>query len=245
MKLLGRLVELQRRHARADLARQQIHRAHEDLARARPSASISAGDFLMITGSERSSSRSVASVARMWSWTSVWLARAVEAPQQPALLVVVDQRLGLLVVRREPLLDRLGLVVLALRERLAALVADALVLGRVERPRGRRGRSEHWRRPDRRCDARSRRARRSAARRSAGGRSCSSSSSSASACADRCAGSRRAGSRRRPPPRPCRGSSRSRARRARGRRCPCTPWPPGPSSVSLLACSRSRSPVAM
>src|SRR3954464_4669860 len=42
------------------------------------------------------------------------VARPVEAPQQPALLVVVDERLGLLVVGRQALADRLGPIVLAL-----------------------------------------------------------------------------------------------------------------------------------
>src|SRR3954469_17725174 len=60
-------------------------------------------------------------------------ARAVEAPQQALLLVVVDQRLGLLMVRREPLLDHLRLVVLALLERAAAEVAHVVDLRGIER----------------------------------------------------------------------------------------------------------------
>src|SRR4051794_8902973 len=59
-------------------------------------------------------------------------ALAVEGPQQVALLVVLHERAGLVVVDLEPVLDGLGLVVLALLEPGAVLVADALVLRRVE-----------------------------------------------------------------------------------------------------------------
>src|SRR3954452_10912042 len=57
---------------------------------------------------------------------------AVELVQQAALVVELDQGRGLLVVDLEPPLDLLGLVVVALAERLAVVVADALALGRVE-----------------------------------------------------------------------------------------------------------------
>src|SRR5688500_18197431 len=50
-------------------------------------------------------------------------ARAVEPPQQPALLVVVDQRLGLLVVGGEPLAHLVRVLVLAAGQRPRALVA--------------------------------------------------------------------------------------------------------------------------
>ena len=178
----------------------------------------------------------MASVARMWSCTSVGVARAVEAPQQAALVVVVDQRLGLLVVGRRAASGSSR----ARRRRagcsgLPSLVADVLVLRRVELDvvevavralRG--GRTGAAARPRRR-------ARRSAARRSAGGRSCSSSSASASACAD---GAREAVEQEAVvalAPRSCRGSSRSRARRARARRRPCTRLASLPSSVSFVA----------
>src|SRR5687767_6188676 len=56
------------------------------------------------------------------------VARAVEAPQGALLLVVVDERLGVLVVDAQALLHGLGLVVVALDELGAVDVADALVL---------------------------------------------------------------------------------------------------------------------
>ncbi len=59
-------------------------------------------------------------------------ARAVEAAQEVAALVVVDERLGLLVVDGQPLADRLGLVVVALDQRGAVDVAAIGMLGRVE-----------------------------------------------------------------------------------------------------------------
>ena len=48
--------------------------------------------------SDRSSKRSAASVARIWSPTSSGAARAVDPAQDALLLVVADQRRGLLVV---------------------------------------------------------------------------------------------------------------------------------------------------
>src|SRR3954467_13653375 len=101
---------------------------------ARAILSISAGVFLMIiAGSE-----SFFEPQRREGGPDVVVdlsraPRAVEAPQQCLFLVVVDQRLGLLMVRRKPLLDHFGLVVLALPERTAAEVAHALGLRRVER----------------------------------------------------------------------------------------------------------------
>ena len=74
----------------------------------------------------------MAITARMWSWTSAGLARAVDPPHQPLLVVVVDQRLGLLVVDAQPVADHVRLVVVALDQTRAVLIADALVLGRVE-----------------------------------------------------------------------------------------------------------------
>src|ERR671933_901246 len=59
-------------------------------------------------------------------------ARAVEAAQEIALVVVLDEWRGLLLVDLEALADRLLAVVVALLERLAVDIADALALGRVE-----------------------------------------------------------------------------------------------------------------
>ena len=56
---------------------------------------------------------------------------AVEAPQQPALLVVADQRLGLGVIDAEPVADGLFAVVVALLQLGAVDVAALRVLGRV------------------------------------------------------------------------------------------------------------------
>ena len=67
-ELLGGGVEFLRRHAGADLARQQIHGAHQDLARGRHLVDLGRG---LLDDHSRSSNRSVASVARMWSCTSV------------------------------------------------------------------------------------------------------------------------------------------------------------------------------
>ena len=131
------------------------------------------------------------------------------------------------------------------RSGLPSLVAHALVLGRVERRRGRCGRLEHCAPAGQALD-----------RRSSSGASissaavsrrprCSSSSASASACATL----RGKPSSRKP-------SSPSlvdlvedhrdhERRRARACRRPCTSWPRLPSSVSSSTCSRRRSPVAM
>src|SRR4051812_42816167 len=59
-------------------------------------------------------------------------ALAVEAAQDALLLVAVHERARLVVVDLEPVLDGLRLVVVALHELRAVLVADALVLRRVE-----------------------------------------------------------------------------------------------------------------
>src|SRR5215211_4132555 len=58
--------------------------------------------------------------------------RAVEAAQEALVLVVLDQRLGLLVVDGESVADRLRLVVVPLDQPRAVLVADAVVLRGVE-----------------------------------------------------------------------------------------------------------------
>src|SRR5829696_5559229 len=106
------------------------------LTRMAPAAailSISAGDFLTIIAASESFFQAERGEGRADVVVDIDLVlRAVEAAQQAPLLVVVLERLGLLVVGREALLDLLRLVVLALRERLAVLVAAALVLGRVE-----------------------------------------------------------------------------------------------------------------
>src|SRR5687767_14811276 len=90
--------------------------------------SISAGDFLTIIdldlvfeseGRDRRAQVVVDLGGR---------SRAVEAAQQPELLVVVDDRLRLLVVDAQALLDRLRPVVVALDELRAVDVADAVVL---------------------------------------------------------------------------------------------------------------------
>src|SRR3954468_22941380 len=97
--------------------------------------SISAGDFLMIIAVpmvRRSQPLFEAQRGERRADVVVDLdlvARTVESAQQPALLVVALQGLGELVVRGEPLLHLLRLVVLALRERAAALVAHAVLLG--------------------------------------------------------------------------------------------------------------------
>src|SRR5918912_2235049 len=56
------------------------------------------------------------------------VARAVEAAQQAPVVVVVDQRLGLLVVGLEPLPDDLGAVVVAVPGGPGGLVGPFLVL---------------------------------------------------------------------------------------------------------------------
>src|SRR5215210_2487823 len=62
----------------------------------------------------------------------VGLGRAVNAAQQPHVLVIGDQRLGLRVVLVEAVADHLGLVVVAGLETGAADVADSLLLGWIE-----------------------------------------------------------------------------------------------------------------
>src|SRR6187549_2463289 len=104
------------------------------LTRIAPAAailSISAGDFLTIMGSEaffeaERGERRADVVVDLHL-----VARAVEAAQQAPLLVVVLERLGLLMVGLEALGDLPRLVVRALLERLAVLIAATLVLGRV------------------------------------------------------------------------------------------------------------------
>src|SRR5829696_6830141 len=59
-------------------------------------------------------------------------ALAVEAPQQAPLVIELDQRLGLLVVDGKPPADGLLLVVVALDQPRAVLVAGVGVLRRVE-----------------------------------------------------------------------------------------------------------------
>src|SRR3954454_17793732 len=88
------------------------------LTRIAPAAailSISAGDFLTIM----TTSETFFEAQRRERRSDVvvhldLVAGAVEPAQQPAPLVVVLQRLGLLMVRLEPLLDLLGLIVVAL-----------------------------------------------------------------------------------------------------------------------------------
>src|SRR5690349_12009320 len=102
------------------------------LTRRAPAAailSISAGDFLMII----SYSETCFEAKRCEGGPDVvvdldLVLCAVEAAQQASLVVVVDQRLGLLMVGREPLLHLVRLIVGALAQRLAALIALALVL---------------------------------------------------------------------------------------------------------------------
>ena len=125
---LGGGVELLRRDARADLALDQLERADEDVARRGHLVDLL---WRLLDDHSVSSRRSVASTARTWSWTSVGAARAVDAAQQAALVVVGDERLGLGVVDLEPLLDDLRLVVVALDEARAVDVAAAFVLRRI------------------------------------------------------------------------------------------------------------------
>src|SRR5919108_3591421 len=100
---------------------------------ARAILSISAGVFLMIMGSE-----AFFEAQRREGGPDVVVdlggaARAVEPAQQPLLLVVVDQLLGLLMVGLQTLLHHLWLVVLALLERAAAEIAHVVDLRGVER----------------------------------------------------------------------------------------------------------------
>src|SRR5690242_7567112 len=100
------------------------------LTRMSPAAairSISSGLFLMIIGAppisyvlfeaKRRDHRSdvIVDLSR--------IAGSVDALEQPTFLVVADQRLGLIVVGREPVLDHLGLVVLTLDQAGAVLIA--------------------------------------------------------------------------------------------------------------------------
>src|SRR4051794_32418912 len=107
------------------------------LTRIAPAAairSISSGVFLMITcapldiflEAKRRNHRPdvVVNLGR--------LARAVDPPHQPPLVVVLDERLGLVVVDLEAVANDLGLVVVALDQPRAVLVADIVVLGRIE-----------------------------------------------------------------------------------------------------------------
>ena len=96
-ELLGGLVELQRGDAGADLARQQVHGSHEDLARRGHLVDLGRGlldDHSRSFEAQRRERRADVVVHLRL------VPRAVEAAQQPALLVVVHQRLGLLVVGR-------------------------------------------------------------------------------------------------------------------------------------------------
>src|SRR5919206_1544913 len=100
--------------------------------------SISCGVFLMITARRESRALELVLQAERRDRRSdvvVHLggrARPVEAAQEVALVVVLDERGGLLLVDLEALADRLLAIVLALLERLAVDVADALALRRVE-----------------------------------------------------------------------------------------------------------------
>ena len=74
----------------------------------------------------------LASVARIWSLTFWGSRSSVDPPQHALALVVVDQRLCLLVVLLQAVLDDLGLVVVALDQAAAVHVAAFRVLRRVE-----------------------------------------------------------------------------------------------------------------
>src|SRR5829696_10282046 len=105
------------------------------LTRMAPAAailSISAGDFLTIIAASESFFEAERGERRADVVVDLDLvARAVEAAQQAPLVVVVLERLGLLVVGRQALLDGLGPVVVALAEGPPALVALVVVLRRV------------------------------------------------------------------------------------------------------------------
>jgi hypothetical protein len=60
------------------------------------------------------------------------LAGAVDPAHEPVLVVVGLEGGRLLVVDGQPVLDHLGAVVVALDEARSVLIADALVLGRIE-----------------------------------------------------------------------------------------------------------------
>src|SRR5207247_387718 len=106
--------------------------------------SISSGDFLMITrgrrqpptraGAPRTRSQLVLQPQRGDRRPEVVVdlrgrARAVEAAQEAALVVVVDERRGLGVEDVEPVADGLFLVVVALDQRRPVDVADVVDLG--------------------------------------------------------------------------------------------------------------------
>ena len=201
----------------------------EDLARGRHRVDLGRG---LLDDHSRSSRRSVASVARMWSWTSVSRARAVEAPQQAALLVVVDQRLGRLVVDVSSALRTTSRACRrrAGRSGLPSWSQTLVVLGRVELDVV--DVAVASRRAGRRC----------AARTVVVGRvDQQHRGQPAAAALERVVERVGLGDRAREAVEQeavvallldlARGSSRSRARRAPARRCPCTPSPSCPSSV--------------
>src|SRR5690349_3643891 len=107
--------------------------------------SISSGDFLTIIGAKESLETSQQSDLLELVFEPqggeggpnvvVNLARrpgGVEAPEDPLAVVVLDERGRFAVVDLEPPLDRLRLVVVALDQAGAVLVAHALALRRVE-----------------------------------------------------------------------------------------------------------------
>src|SRR6476619_2661536 len=91
--------------------------------------SISSGVFLMITRGSQLVFQAQCCHGSADVIVDLSLVPApVEATQEALLLVVVDDRLGLVVVDVEPVLDRVGLVVVALDETGSVLIADAFVL---------------------------------------------------------------------------------------------------------------------
>src|SRR4051812_29913364 len=115
------------------------------MAPAAAMASISAGDFLMITTPQcRTDRLPVRRPARLQALFEaqrrqrladvrvhvLGVARAVEAVQQPRIVVAVDQRLGLPVVDVEAVAGRLPPVVVSLDERRAVGVAHPPALRR-------------------------------------------------------------------------------------------------------------------
>src|SRR3954451_23984441 len=94
--------------------------------------SISAGDFLTIIRGSKTFFEAERGERRADVVVDLHLvARAVEAAQQPPLVVVVLEGLRLLVVRRQTLADGLGPVVVALAQRPPTLIALVVVLRRV------------------------------------------------------------------------------------------------------------------
>ena len=125
---LGGLVELGRRDALADLPLQQPHRAHEDVAGDGHLLDLLrrlADDHRRVFEAQRRDRRPdvVVDLRRGGCRRSGAAARAPRRRRSAAPSAVVDL---------QALADRLGLVVLALDERRAVDVAEALVLGRVE-----------------------------------------------------------------------------------------------------------------